>query len=62
VLVLADCDAGFPVEANAVLEELVHHQILQADVLAYEQDGVPYVQLFQTLPTGNVSHGPSIQG
>ena len=54
LLIIADMD-HFPPEANAVLEELVHNQMLQAQVVAYEEDGVPYLQLYQRLPGQNVS-------
>ena len=45
----------FPAETGAMLEELVHHQLLQADALGHEENGIPYVQLFQTNPEGTVS-------
>ncbi|KAI0220716.1 A-kinase anchor protein 1, mitochondrial [Lamellibrachia satsuma] len=36
----------FQPEAAAVLEELVHGQPLQLEVIAHEEDGVPYINLF----------------
>ena len=36
----------FTDEARATLEELVKNKILQVHTVAYEEDGVPYVQLF----------------
>ncbi len=46
---LSDMEA-FPAEAPALLEELVHGRMLQAEVIGYEEtDGVPYIQLYQVL-------------
>lgn len=36
----------FSVEDNAVLEQMVQGQVLQAEVVGHETDGVPYVQLY----------------
>ena len=33
-------------EANAVLEQMVQGQVVQAEVVGHESDGVPYVQLY----------------
>ena len=46
---------NFPAEANAVLEQLVQGQVLQAEVVGQEDDGVPYVQLY-ILKNSRVSH------
>ena len=36
----------FQQEAAAVMEELVQGQPLQLEVIAHEEDGVPYINLF----------------
>lgn len=36
----------FPPEANAVLEQAVHGQMAQVEVVGHEEDGVPFINLY----------------
>jgi len=38
---------AFPAEASPILENLVQGKILQAQIMAHEEDGVPYIQLYE---------------
>ena len=44
--VYTDEDAFAP-EAAGLLESMVQNQLLQAQILTHEEDGVPYIQLFK---------------
>ena len=44
--VLTDEDAFAP-EASVLLESMVQNQLLQAQILTHEEDGVPYIQLYK---------------
>ncbi len=37
----------FGPEASALLEQMVQNQLLQAQILMHEEDGVPYIQLYR---------------
>ncbi len=37
----------FGPEASALLEQMVQNQLLQAQILMHEEDGVPCVQLYK---------------
>lgn len=45
-LLCADEDSFAP-EAAALLESMVQNQLLQAQILTHEEDGVPYIQLYK---------------
>lgn len=42
----------FPSEANALLEQMVHGRLVQSEIVSHEEDGVPYVQLYDCLAGG----------
>ncbi len=45
-------DEGFPAEATAMLEGMVQGKMLQGQIVAHEEDGVPYIQLYELLREG----------
>ena len=40
-------EEGFAPEGAALLESMVQNQLLQAQILTHEADGVPYIQLYK---------------
>ncbi|CAG2107305.1 unnamed protein product [Medioppia subpectinata] len=49
-----DSETGWTAEANALFEELAQGQILQAIVVGYADNGIPYVNLFKIQGISNV--------
>ena len=41
-------EEGFGTEASAILEEMVQGQMLQAQIVGQEEDGIPYIQLYSS--------------
>jgi A-kinase anchor protein 1 len=47
-------DEGFSAEACPMLEQLVQGKLLQGQIVSHEDDGVPYIQLYELLQEGAV--------